>query len=91
MPKTELFVGNLDRDVSKRDLEDVFTKYGSLVRCDIKSKDVGQSFCFLEFEEERDAEVSIFHLKKKKKIPKKENFVDIKKEFEKKKLFGLTK
>ena len=37
MPK-ELFVGNLSRDVQKRDIEDVFDRYGKLLRCDIKDK-----------------------------------------------------
>jgi hypothetical protein len=57
MPKTELFVGNLGKEVSKKDVEDVFDKYGRIVRCDVKSKGFGSSFCFLEFEDERDAEV----------------------------------
>ena len=38
MPKTELFVGNLDRDVQRKDVEDVFEKYGKIVRCDVKNK-----------------------------------------------------
>ena len=57
MPRTELYVGNLGRDVSRRDIEDVFDKYGRLVRCDIKNRGVGATFAFLEFDEERDAEV----------------------------------
>jgi RNA recognition motif-containing protein len=38
MPKTELFVGNLGKDVDKKDIEEVFEKYGKLLRCDIKNK-----------------------------------------------------
>ncbi len=38
MPKNELFLGNLGRDVTKKDIETVFDKYGRLVRCDIKDK-----------------------------------------------------
>ena len=38
MPKTELFVGNLDRDIQRKEIEDVFEKYGRLLRCDIKNK-----------------------------------------------------
>lgn len=38
MPRTELYVGNLGRDVSRKDIETVFDKYGRLLRCDIKNK-----------------------------------------------------
>ncbi len=36
--RTELFVGNLIRDIQRKDIEDTFDKYGRLVRCDIKNK-----------------------------------------------------
>ena len=58
MPRTELFVGNLTEDIAREDVEDVFRKYGKLIKCDVKSKGTGNSFCFLEFEEEKEAEVS---------------------------------
>ena len=45
MPKSELFLGGLSRDTRRRDLEDVFSKYGKLTRCDIKY--VNGSFWFL--------------------------------------------
>jgi hypothetical protein len=38
MPRTELFVGNLLRDVERRDIENIFDKYGRLIRCDLKVK-----------------------------------------------------
>ena len=38
MGRKELFVGNLSRDVQKRDIEDVFDRYGKLIRCDVKDK-----------------------------------------------------
>lgn len=56
MPKTELYIGNLNRDVTKKDIESVFEKYGRLLRCDLKDKGV-QVYAFLEFEDTRDAEV----------------------------------
>ena len=59
MPKTELYIGNLGRDVSRRDIEGIFEKYGKVRRCDIKSKGFGSSYAFLEYEDERDAEVLI--------------------------------
>ena len=83
MPK-ELFVGNLNREISREEIEDVFDKYGKVLRCDLKNRGkprtelavnnsldysdrlmlafyhqgMGAAFCFVEFEEERDAEVS---------------------------------
>lgn len=38
MSKTELFIGNLDRDVQQKDIEDVFEKYGKIIKCNIKNK-----------------------------------------------------
>lgn len=62
MPRTELYIGNLNRDVSKKDIESVFEKYGRLLRCDLKDKGI-QVYAFLEFEDSRDAEVFIFNCK----------------------------
>ena len=44
MPKTELFVGNLDRDVQRKEIEDAFEKYGKILRCDIKNKGISNAF-----------------------------------------------
>ena len=38
MPSKELFLGNLGRDVTRQDIEDVFDKYGRVERCDIKNR-----------------------------------------------------
>jgi RNA recognition motif-containing protein len=62
MGRTELFIGNLNKEIERKDIEDVFDKYGRLLRCEIKNKGMGSSFCFLEFEEEREAEVIIIYL-----------------------------
>jgi RNA recognition motif-containing protein len=40
MPKSELFIGNLDRQITQRDLEDVFDKYGKILRCEVKNKGI---------------------------------------------------
>ena len=41
MPRSnELFIGNLSRDVSQRDLEKVFDNYGKVVRCNLKDKGI---------------------------------------------------
>ena len=57
MPKTELYIVNLGGGIRQRDIETVFDKYGRLVRCDVKDKGFGPVYAFLEFEDERDAEV----------------------------------
>ena len=36
MPHNELFLGGLNKETRRQDLEDVFSKYGRLTRCDIK-------------------------------------------------------
>lgn len=59
MPKTELYVGNLNRDVTRKDIESVFDKYGRLVRCDLKNRGFGSIYAFLEFEKFEDAEVCL--------------------------------
>ena len=38
MPRTELFVGNLAKDISKQEIEDSFEKYGKVIRCDVKDR-----------------------------------------------------
>ena len=49
-----LFIGQLVRDVRRRELEDAFGKFGEIVRIDIKS-----GFGFIEYEHSRDAEDAI--------------------------------
>lgn len=56
MPRNELFIGSLPRDVQRRDIESAFDKYGRIERCDIKNRGEGAVYAFLEFEDERDAE-----------------------------------
>lgn len=46
MPKNELFLGGLSKDTRRQDLEDIFSKYGKLTRCDIKYIN-GTEFIFL--------------------------------------------
>ncbi len=43
MPKTELFLGNLSREVTTKDIEDVFEKYGRVIKCNLKDKGF---FCY---------------------------------------------
>ncbi len=58
MPKTELYIGNLAGGIRQRDIEDAFDKYGRVLRCELKDKGFGPIYAFLEFEDERDAEVT---------------------------------
>ena len=63
MPRgSELFLGGLSKETRRQDLEDVFTKYGRITRCDIKYVNgyAGTAYGFIGFEDERDAEVSLF-------------------------------
>ncbi len=49
MPRNELFIGNLDRDVAQRDIEDIFYKYGKILRCDVKNRGVIHYINFNKF------------------------------------------
>lgn len=58
MGRSELYIGNLNKDVTSRDIENVFRKHGKVVRCEVKNKGYGPVYAFIEFEDERDAEVN---------------------------------
>jgi RNA recognition motif-containing protein len=47
MPKTEVYIGKLDRDVQQEDIEGVFSKYGKIKRCDLKNKGLSIDLYFL--------------------------------------------
>lgn len=36
MPSKELFLGGLSKETRRQDLEDIFSKYGRINRCEIK-------------------------------------------------------
>lgn len=54
-----LYVGNLPVDFRERDVEDIFHKYGPIVKIDLKFPPRPPGYCFIEFENARDAEDSI--------------------------------
>lgn len=56
MPKSELYIGNLNKDVSQRDIESVFKRHGKILRCEVKNKGFGPVYAFIEFDDDRDAE-----------------------------------
>ncbi|KAJ3027539.1 UNVERIFIED_CONTAM: hypothetical protein HDU68_003625 [Siphonaria sp. JEL0065] len=51
----KLYVGRLPRNADKRDLDDLFGKYGRVVSLDVKQG----GFAFVEYEDSRDAEDAI--------------------------------
>lgn len=59
MPRNELYIGNLNRDVSSKDIESVFKRHGKILRCDIKNRGYGPVYAFIEYDDERDAEDAI--------------------------------
>ncbi|XP_024401528.1 serine/arginine-rich splicing factor SR30 [Physcomitrium patens] len=54
-----IYVGNLPGDVREREIEDIFYKYGRIVDIDLKLPPRPPGYCFLEFEDARDAEDAI--------------------------------
>lgn len=54
-----LYVGNLPVDFRDRDIEDIFHKYGPIVKIDLKFPPRPPGYCFIEFENARDAEDAV--------------------------------
>eukprot|EP01018_Ginkgo_biloba_P035732 Gb_24206 [translate_table: standard] len=54
-----IYVGNLPGDVREREIEDLFHKYGPIVDIDMKVPPRPPGYCFIEFEDERDAKDAI--------------------------------
>eukprot|EP00250_Pteridium_aquilinum_P019485 c24449_g3_i2 orf=671-1648(-) len=54
-----IYVGNLPGDVREREIEDLFYKYGRIIDIDLKLPPRPPGYCFIEFEDERDAEDAI--------------------------------
>lgn len=58
---TELFLGGLSKDTRRGDLEDIFSKYGRITRCDIKYVNgyAGTAYGFIGYDDDRNAEDAI--------------------------------
>ncbi|XP_076370014.1 uncharacterized protein LOC143256544 [Tachypleus tridentatus] len=54
----QLFIGRLPLDVRERDIENIFEKYGRLLRCDVKYG-TGMAYAFVDYDDRRDAEDAI--------------------------------
>ncbi|KAI5079682.1 hypothetical protein GOP47_0005161 [Adiantum capillus-veneris] len=58
-PSCTIYVGNLPGDVREEEIEDLFHKYGRIVDIELKLPPRPPGFCFVEFEDARDAEDAI--------------------------------
>ncbi|KAH7425991.1 hypothetical protein KP509_11G080500 [Ceratopteris richardii] len=58
-PSCTIYVGNLPGDVREDEIEDLFYKYGRIVDIELKLPPRPPGFCFVEFEDARDAEDAI--------------------------------
>ncbi|CAN0278379.1 unnamed protein product, partial [Discosporangium mesarthrocarpum] len=56
---SRVYVGNLPMDVTEKDLEDVFYKYGKIYDIDLKTPARPPAFGFVTFEDSRDAEEAV--------------------------------
>ncbi|KAL1471217.1 hypothetical protein MTO96_023834 [Rhipicephalus appendiculatus] len=54
----QLFIGRLPLDTRERDVEQVFERYGRLLRCDVKYG-TGMAYAFVDYEDHRDAEDAV--------------------------------
>ncbi|KAG0472742.1 hypothetical protein HPP92_014166 [Vanilla planifolia] len=54
-----IYVGNLPADIRHREVEDLFYKYGPIVKIELKSPPRLPAYCFVEFESSRDADDAI--------------------------------
>lgn len=59
-PECKVYVGDLKQGTTERDLEDVFSKFGTLKNVWVAQRPPG--FAFIEFEDKRDAEDAVNHL-----------------------------
>ncbi|XP_030547047.1 serine/arginine-rich splicing factor SR30 isoform X2 [Rhodamnia argentea] len=55
-----IYVGNLPGDIRKREIEDLFYKYGPVVDIELKIPARPPGYAFVEFEDRRDAEDAIY-------------------------------
>jgi len=69
--RAQLFIGRLPIDIRERDVEQVFEKYGRMLRCDVKygmyggstgrrgAGRTGMAYAFVDYDDRRDAEDAI--------------------------------
>eukprot|EP00252_Welwitschia_mirabilis_P020219 TRINITY_DN490_c0_g1_i21.p2 TRINITY_DN490_c0_g1~~TRINITY_DN490_c0_g1_i21.p2 ORF type:complete len:133 (-),score=18.33 TRINITY_DN490_c0_g1_i21:1219-1617(-) len=54
-----IYVGNLPGDIRESEIEDLFYKYGRIIYIDLKLPPRPPGYCFIEFEDPRDAEDAV--------------------------------
>lgn len=54
-----IFVGNLPYEFTKDDVEDMFSKFGKIIACDVRTKEDYRPFAFVEYDDPRDADDAI--------------------------------
>lgn len=54
-----IYIGNLPMDVSEKDIDDVFYKFGRIVDIDLKTPARPPAFGFVTFQDSRDAEEAV--------------------------------
>lgn len=61
MSRAKVYVGNLPADVRRRELEDLFAKYGRILDVSIKggARPATSSYAFVTFEDPRDADEAV--------------------------------
>jgi len=62
----KIYVGNLSMDVRERDIEDAFRKFGKIRRVDIKRPSNPPAYCFVEYDDVRDAEDATYEMNRTK-------------------------
>ncbi|XP_072311576.1 serine/arginine-rich splicing factor 9 [Eucyclogobius newberryi] len=55
MSDGRIYIGNLPMDVQRRDLEDLFTKYGKIRVIELKNYSGSAPFAFIQYDDPRDA------------------------------------
>ncbi|UYV69944.1 hypothetical protein LAZ67_7001286 [Cordylochernes scorpioides] len=60
MSRSQLLIGRLPTNVRERDVEQVFEKYGRLLRCNMKYGG-GMAYAFVDYDDRRDAEDALHH------------------------------
>lgn len=54
-----IYIGNLPMDVTEKDMDDVFYKFGRIVDIDLKTPARPPAFGFITFQDARDAEEAV--------------------------------
>eukprot|EP00639_Heterosigma_akashiwo_P018977 CAMPEP_0206396452 /NCGR_PEP_ID=MMETSP0294-20121207/22796_1 /ASSEMBLY_ACC=CAM_ASM_000327 /TAXON_ID=39354 /ORGANISM="Heterosigma akashiwo, Strain CCMP2393" /LENGTH=264 /DNA_ID=CAMNT_0053851191 /DNA_START=5 /DNA_END=796 /DNA_ORIENTATION=+ len=57
---SRIYIGNLPIDITEREIEDLFYKYGRIIQISVKNPSRPPAFAFVEFEDARDAEDAVY-------------------------------